>query len=128
MKKLLILFLSMCSVLSSVGQKTGVLKFIINPGHEYKVKMDNDSIWAKNYVSALQGAHEVTIWSPGYFPVDTVLSVSANDTSVVLIYLKKKPEYSSYLHERAAMVASVNRKQAPVVIATINGGCRIHSL
>ena len=119
MKSLLGFVFLMLLALSVSGQKKGVLKFIVSPGHEYRVKMDNDSIWARNYVPAEAGPHEVTVWSPGYFPVDTTLSVSANDTSAVLIYLKKKPEYSGYLRHRAATVATINRKQAPMVLATL---------
>ncbi len=46
---------TICDVLFSkvfLGQDTGTLKFLIAPGREYQVKVDNDTIWSSHLLTA----------------------------------------------------------------------------
>lgn len=118
-KALLILALSFAFGLE--GQNTSTIKFIIDPGHDYKVKVDNDTIWNSHYVTVSPGIHQYQIWAPGYVPVDTNLTTMANDTLEVFRRLEKTEEYASFLAEHDAIVSGINKKQGASLLLTSVG-------
>ena len=115
-----ILALLLCSQ-SIFSQDIGELKFTINPGHEYQVKVNGDTIWSDRFIELPVGEHQIEVWSPGYLPFDTTINVSADQTIEVFKELDMRDDYRVFLATREQSIYSHNRKVTASFVLTMVG-------
>lgn len=84
---------------STLGQSTGTLRLLVDPGDSYQFVLDGKYRMQEREVKLLEGPHTFTFWAPTRSMVDTVLRVLPDRTTDVVIRLPHSPEYMAYTRE-----------------------------
>jgi hypothetical protein len=80
----------------SIIAQTGMVKFSINPGHNYEIKINQDSIVSVREMELPAGRHELQIWAPTYNMIDTAVTVVAGQEQTLLIQLARSSEWLAW--------------------------------
>lgn len=81
------------------AQDAGILKIITVPVLGDSYAQCGDSLLTNTFVSFPTGVHKVSLWAPGYEPFDTLITIQANETTLLKKFLSKTPEYEEHLLE-----------------------------
>lgn len=80
---------------SSVAQN-GKLKFSINPGHNYEIRINQDSIVSVRELELSEGRHDIQIWAPTYNIIDTAVTIVAGQDQTLMIQLSRSSEWLTW--------------------------------
>ncbi|MCB0761261.1 MAG: hypothetical protein KDC12_07015 [Flavobacteriales bacterium] len=104
---------------SANGQSGGTVKFIVNPGHDYAVKFDNDSIARVRSCHLPNGAHHIQIWAPGYDIFDTLLVVNEGEEHVVKAMLRHPQEWNTWRKESKSFTVQQGWQKVGLIGANV---------
>ncbi len=82
--------------LVTLGQQdSGVIRTFVDPGKNYRVKINGNLQPEGNSFKVKHGRYNVEIWAPGYYPADTTFVVT-NSYARVVKALKPTPELLAF--------------------------------
>lgn len=73
--------------------QTGTVRFSINPGHNFEVKIDGDTIVTARTLELTTGRHELSIWAPTYDVLDTAVTIKAGVEKSIIFELERSSEW-----------------------------------
>ena len=81
------------------AQQTGILRFVIDPGHDFEFIVDKAHRLQQREITLSEGLHHFSIWAPTRSIVDTSVFVVAGHTSDLVMTLPLSTEYVAYRKE-----------------------------
>jgi hypothetical protein len=81
------------------GQDSGALRFLVEPGHSFKVRVDGAPAVQVRELTLGRGTHELRIWAPGHLSVDTMVTVIEGQRADLVLKLPVDPEHQRYARE-----------------------------
>lgn len=100
------------------AQEVGVIRLLVEPGHDFKVRVDGGLLVERRELELTSGSHHISVWAPGHLMKDTTLMVVKEVRQDVVLRLMVDPMRTRY--EQDLMVHKRRSRLAMIVpIATI---------
>lgn len=102
---------------TSVAQKTGTLRMLIEPGTNFEFVVDHKYRMQQREVKLGEGLHHFSFWAPERNIVDTSVFVIADRTSDLVLRLPYSPEYVQFRKDMGNYEnGRLMRKLSPVLL------------
>ncbi|MBL7952264.1 MAG: hypothetical protein JNM62_11155 [Flavobacteriales bacterium] len=88
--------------IATTAQQTGILRFVVDPGHDFSFIVDKTHRLQQREITLTEGLHHFSVWAPTRSIVDTSVFVVAGHTSDLVMKLPLSSEFVAYRKELSA--------------------------
>ncbi|MCB0770149.1 MAG: hypothetical protein KDC00_07065 [Flavobacteriales bacterium] len=106
---------------AAYSQKTGTVRLLVDPGHDFEFVVDHKFRMQQREVKLTEGLHSFSLWAPTRVVVDTGFFVIADRTSDLVVHLPMSTEFVQYRKELGAFQTKKRWTRAAPILAMTGG-------
>lgn len=114
-----VLFVLLFALSQQTFAQQGQLRFLVMPGHNFRVKIDGEVQRATNRFDLEAGKHLVSVWAPDYRAKDTTIVVVADSTITIVMRLVHTGAYYKWMQEHQVWRQAQGMRRWPPVLVGI---------